>query len=492
MYTSMLVSKLENAFMRIKGGGLIMSTNDQSTNSIKPFGMRDKLGYMFGDFGNDFSFIFASSFLMIFYTKVLGVGPGIVALLFLTARIVDAFTDIGMGRIVDTMKPKKEGRFRFWIKTMAIPVNLASALMYLYFVKDMGETAKIIYMFVTYILWGSICYTAINIPYGSMASVMSENPKDRTELSTFRSLGASLANLTINMLVPLFIYTKDVSGAQIVIPERMTIIAIVFAILGFICHRICYSLTTERVTRPEKTEEELVSFEEMIRGIFTNRALAGLILAALFLLVAMLMNGAMSQYVFLDVFKDTKYLSVLAIINVLPTFLLAPLAPALTEKFGKKETAIVAMIIAAIAYIAAFIIRPSNPVVYLGITAVGIFGLGYFNLIVWAFITDVIDYAEVKNGRREDGTIYSIYSFARKLGQALAGGLSGFALQLIGYQSAAAAQSASVVEGVYNIATLVPAASFICVACALIFIYPLDKKTVEKNLEILAQKRNQA
>ena len=97
---------------------------------VRPFGWRDKIGYMFGDFGNDFTFIFASLFLMIFYTKVLGIKAELVGVLFVVARVIDAFTDVTMGRIVDKMKPGKSGRFKPWIRYASGPVALASFLMY--------------------------------------------------------------------------------------------------------------------------------------------------------------------------------------------------------------------------------------------------------------------------------------------------------------------------------------------------------------------------
>ena len=180
----------------------------------RPFGLRDKLGYLFGDFGNDFSFIFASSYLMVFYTKVLGLSGFAVGLLFLAARVVDAFTDVTMGRIVDTMEPAKDGRFRPWIRRMCVPVAVASTIMYVYVVRDWPYGAKMTYVVITYLLWSSFCYTAINIPYGSMASVISADAGERASLSTYRSLGASLASLVIGVLVPLFIYETDDAGNQ--------------------------------------------------------------------------------------------------------------------------------------------------------------------------------------------------------------------------------------------------------------------------------------
>ena len=144
----------------------------------RSFSFRDKIGYMFGDFGNDFTFIFASTYLMVFYTKVFGIDAAMVGVLFLVSRCVDAFTDIGMGRIADSAKENSKGRFRVWIIRMCIPVALSSFLMYQSAIADASMLVKVIYMFVTYLLWGSIFYTSINIPYGSMASVISEKSKE--------------------------------------------------------------------------------------------------------------------------------------------------------------------------------------------------------------------------------------------------------------------------------------------------------------------------
>ena len=190
------------------------SVKKDYSGQMRPFGLQDKIGYMFGDFGNDFSFIFASNYLMVFYTKVLGLSGFVVGLLFMGTRFADAFTDVTMGRIVDHMQPARDGRFRAWIRRMCVPVALSSTIMYLYFVRDWVYWAKLVYVIITYLLWSSFCYTAINIPYGSMASVISPDVKDRASLSTFRSIGASLAGLVIGVLVPLVVYETDLEGTR--------------------------------------------------------------------------------------------------------------------------------------------------------------------------------------------------------------------------------------------------------------------------------------
>ena len=177
----------------------------KTNNSTVPaFGMKDRLGYMFGDFGNDFTFILSSMFMMKFYTDVMGLSAGVVGMLMMAARFVDAFTDVTMGQIVDRSKPTKDGKFRPWIKRMCGPVAIASFLIYQSGLADMPYGVKVAYMVVTYLLWGSIFYTSINIPYGSMASAISPDPTDRASLSTWRSVGASLASLVIGTGTPLF------------------------------------------------------------------------------------------------------------------------------------------------------------------------------------------------------------------------------------------------------------------------------------------------
>lgn len=462
-----------------------------NNKNVRPFGIRDKIGYMFGDFGNDFTFIFASSFLMVFYTKVLGISAGMVGVLFLVARCVDAFTDVTMGRIVDSVKPAKDGRFRPWIRRMCGPVALASFLMYQSGLAGASMTVKIIYMFVTYILWGSIFYTSINIPYGSMASVISSVADDRASLSTFRSVGATLAGLIIGVGGPMLVYSTDAAGNQIVDGGRFTMIAGAFSVFAVICYLLCYFLTTERVQIKPDPNAPKVSFGQTVKALITNRALLGIIAAAILLLLASLMTQSVNQYLFVDYFKNSKALSIMSMCGIFPMLLLAPLAVPITRKFGKKEVGAVGCITGGLAALLLFFMHTGNPWVYIGVNVIGYFGFGIFNLIIWAFITDVIDDQEVKTGKREDGTIYAVYSFARKIGQALAGGLGGFALGMVGYDSSVQVQTQSVADGIYNIATVVPGVLYIGVGLCLIFLYPLSKKKVEANVAILKERHKE-
>ena len=454
---------------------------------VRPFGIRDKLGYLFGDFGNDFTFILSSSFLMKFYTDVMGVEGAVVGVIMMLARIVDAFTDVTMGRICDRSKMTPVGKFKPWIRRMCGPVAIASFLIYQSAFANMPMTFKIAWLFVTYILWGSIFYTSINIPYGSMASAISPEPGDRQSLSTFRTMGGTLAGLIVGAGVPMLAYDQ-VGGNSVLNGGRFTIIAGVFSVLAVVCYLLCYSLTTERV-RPEVAEETKTSVADMLKNAVKNRALISIIVASIVMLLAQLTMQSMSNYVYPNFYGNTAAQSASTLLMMGGMILAAVLAKPLANRFGKAEVSVVSNVAATVICIILFILRPDNVWVFVGMNMLCWLGLGIFSMVSWALITDVIDYSELKNGIREDGSVYALYSFARKLGQAASAGLSGFLLTLIGYSQATQFDE-GVVNGIFNISTLVPAIGFGLLAAVLWFWYPLHKKQVDANVEALKKKHD--
>ena len=456
-----------------------------SNSSVQPFGIKDKLGYMFGDFGNDFTFILSSSFMLKFYTDVMGISSGVVGTLMMAARFIDAFTDVTMGQIVDRSKPTKDGKFRPWIKRMCGPVAIASFLIYQSAFANMAYGFKVFWMVVTYILWGSIFYTSINIPYGSMASAISPDPKDRAQLSTWRSIGGTLAGLVIGVGTPLFAY-ETVNGNTVLSGPRMTVIAGIFGVLAIICYLFCFKLVRERVEVPANNQK--LDIARLFKSLVTNRSLLGIIAAAIALLLAMLTMQGMAGFVFPNFYGSAEAQSLSSLTGTIVMLAIcAPLAVKLSTKFGKKELSTVSCLSAAVVYLACLIIHPANPYVYVAFYTVAYIGLGFFNMIIWAMITDVIDDSEVKNGIREDGTIYAVYSFARKIGQALSSGLTGALLSMIGYTQATAFDP-DVTEGIFKLSCIAPLVGFVLVALCLWFIYPLNKKRVEENVAELARR----
>ena len=455
---------------------------DRFNAAAVPFGMKDKLGYMFGDFGNDFTFILSSSFMLKFYTDVMGIDAAVVGLLMMAARFVDAVTDVTMGQIVDRSKPTKDGKFRPWIKRMCGPVAIASFLIYQSGLAGLPYGIKVLWMVVTYILWGSIFYTSINIP-----SAVSPDPKDRADLSTWRTIGATLAGLAIGVGTPMFAY-ETVNGNIVLSGSRMTVIAGVFSILAIICYLLCFRLVRERVDVPANNEK--LKIGRLLKSLITNRSLLGIIGAAIALLLAMLTMGGMAGYVFPNCYGSPAAQSISSLTGSLAVLVIcAPFAAKLSAKMGKKELAFIGCLSSAAIFLVCLIVHPANPFVYVGFFTLAYIGLGFFNTIIWAMITDVIDDAEVKNGVREDGTIYSVYSFARKLGQALSSGLMGSLLTMIGYTQATAFDPA-ITERIFMLSCIAPIIGFTLVAIFLWFVYPLNKKRVEDNAAELARRRN--
>lgn len=212
---------------------------------LKPFGIKDKVGYLLGDFGNDFSFLLVNTFLMVFYTDVFGISAAAVGTLFLVARVWDAITDVLWGRFIDFRKSTPKGKFLPWIFRMSFPLVISSTLMFVH-IPGMAHGFYLAYAYVTYILWGML-YTTVNIPYGSMAAVVSDDPVHRTQLSGWRTMGAMSAGLIIGVIGPLVVFVDNHLSAN-----RLFIMALIFSILALACYIGCFTMTTERIQAPEK------------------------------------------------------------------------------------------------------------------------------------------------------------------------------------------------------------------------------------------------
>lgn len=454
----------------------------------REFGIRDKVGYLFGDFGNDFTFLLSSSFLMKFYTDVMGVSGGVVGLVMMLSRFVDAFTDVAMGRICDRSPVTAEGKFRPWILRMSVPVALSSFLIYQSGLAGRSMSFKIFWLLGTYVLWGSFFYTSINIPYGSMASAISHKPGDRQSLSTYRSLGGTFAGLVIGAVVPVLAY-EEVGDWAVMNGRRFTWIAGICSLLAVVCYVLCYRLTTERVHPKGESGHKPYGVGKMLQNAVKNRALISIIGISVVMLLAQITMQTMANYIYPNYYGNTLAQSMSTLAMVLGMVVAALAAKPLAARYGKAELSAVANGVAALACGVQYLARPGNVWVFVALSGVSWLGLGIFSMVSWALITDVIDDAELRNGVREDGSVYALYSFARKLGQAGAAGLTGGLLTAIGY-SPETAFSPRVVNGVYTIGTLIPGVGFGILGWMLWAWYPLNKKRVEENVAELEKRRN--
>lgn len=294
------------------------------------------------------------------------------------------------------------------------------------------------------------------------------------------------------MVAPLVIYYKDAAGNQVVNSTNFTILAGIFSLCAILCYLLCYWLCTERVVLPDKKQaaEKQMSVLASLKEVVGSRALLGVILSALLLLLASLMSQGLNNYLYADYFKNTQALSLSAMLQLPVMLILAAVSTKLAVKFGKRECGVAGMLLSGILYVVIGILHVTQVWVFIGLVFVAMIGMTFFTMQCFALVTDVIDDKEVITGKRDDGTIYGIYSFSRKIGQALAGGMGGWALALIGYEELAVAQTEQVARGIYNISTFFPGVVYLLGAAVLFFIYPLSKRRVESNAAELKRRHN--
>lgn len=470
--------------------------SDRIRSGVRPFGSKDKLGYMSGDVANNLTFMMASSFLMIFYTEVLYINPAAVGWLFAVSRVVDAFTDITMGKIVDNTPATEDGKFKPWLKRGAFFVAFAGFLMYQSYMVNFPMIVRLIYMYVTYLLWGSIAYTMINIPYGSMASAVSSNPDHRTDLSVYRGAGATLANSILGAVVPLVIFGSDAAGNEVVrggwvfpaMAAFLGVLAIVFYMINF------YWVEERVVVDAAQEEEKLTIWEEFLEmlKVLKSRSLVSIMVSSILLLMVMISMNQLIGYLFPNYYGSSRGVSLLMTLQPLLSLIIVfPLSNVIAKKFGKKEAGAVGMGFGGVIYWILYFLRPDNMYVYIAFAILAYMGMSVFNATVWASVTDVIDDHEVQTYNRADGTIYGVNSFSRKVGQALAGGIAGWSLSWVGYDQTLTTQTPQVLESMYNIAVLLPAIGLTLTALILTFWYPLSKKRTQENTRTLEERANQ-
>ncbi len=452
-------------------------------------GMKDGFGYAFGDAANLFVLTYVSSYLKVFYTDVLKVAESKITTLLLISRLWDAINDPMWGAIVAKKRPGKAGKFRPYLKWCAIPLGLSSILCFLNF-RDFtsSEATVIALMYVTYIGFGML-YTAMNIPYGSLASVITDDPDGRTLLSTFRSVGAGLGGAIPLLIGPMIIYTvtgvnSDGKAVKAADAGGMLNFGLIMGILSIIFYFLCYATTKERVASEEEPKVDVKNtYLGMLKSKpFVIAALSGILISG------QLQFGSLNQFLYKNYFENTDLSIIGTIANYLPMAVMILFMPKLVKKYGKQELCAVGTFFSALASILMFLIVPhcgrltSGPVVFMIFMFIIGFGYSFVSITNWAIITDVIDYQEYKTGIRSESAIYAVYTFCRKLGQTLAdvGGMK-LLSSVAGYDGAvhgSAGYVEGVGEGILFVCTVIPAIVYTLVFI-LFKLYPLKKAKLE-------------
>ncbi len=431
-------------------------------------------GYGAGDAANNVAFSLAGMFLLVYYTDVVGLSAAAVGTMFLLVRIWDAFTDIFAGRLVDRTQTRW-GKFRPFILFGSLPLLLLSAAVF--HVPSISEGGRLAYAYISYALLG-LAYSLVNIPYGSLATAMSQDPTDRARLGASRGVGTGIIILILVVVIsPALRDGGDLQGT-------LTAVTLSFVVVGMLLYAFTFFTARERVERSTTR----ISLRDSVTALKGNRPLLALCLSTIVFLTGMFSLQAIGVYYARDVLGDAGLFVVLMVITVLEMFAVAPLIPHLVRWIGKKQAYFAGCALCVVGGVGVFFL-PADPVA-LPLIAWGVAGLGIatLNALMWAMEADTVEYGEWRSGIRAEGATYAAFSFVRKVGQALGAAVSAYALGVGGYTAAAAQQSEGAQTAIRFAAGAAPALCAL-LALGIMWFYPLTERRFQEIVEEIAARK---
>ena len=449
--------------------------------------LKEKIGYGFGDMASSMFWKLFGSYLMIFYTDVFGLPAAVVGTLFLVTRVWDSAFDPIVGVVADRTH-SRWGKFRPYLLFLAIPFSVIGVLTFV--TPPFGDNGKLVYAYVTYSLMMMV-YSAINVPYASLLGVMSDNPKERNTLSTYRMafayIGSFIALLLFMPMVNFWSgHSKEIAAQQ----QGWTLAVAVIAVMCALLFIGCFALTRERV---KALHEKQAPLKEDLKDLWKNRPWWILLGAGVAALVFNSIRDGATVYYFkyFIVEEDFQtisffgvsfvlsglYLSVGQIANIAGVILAAPVS----NRIGKKQTYMGSMAIATVLSILFFWFDKDNLALIFTFQILISICAGSIFPLLWSMYADCTDYSELKTGNRATGLIFSSSSMSQKFGWAIGSALTGWLLSYFGFV-ANEVQQAEAIQGIKMFMSFLPAAGTL-LSIVFISMYPLSEK---KMLEISA------
>ncbi|MGN8158636.1 MFS transporter [Salinisphaera sp. SWV1] len=435
----------------------------------EPITRREKLGFGMGDAANNMSFAAVVMYLSYFYTNIYGISPAAVGTIFISMRAIDAITDPFMGMIADRTR-SRWGRFRPYLLWFPLPLTASCILMFT--TPDWGNTAKVIYAAGTYSVM-SLLYTAVNIPYCSLGSVITDDNQERVSCQSYRFVMVGLVYIFLTTCVlPLtqfFGGGNDATGFQI----TMTIISV--AALGMFM--FCFSNVRERIV---PTHEKRRSFRASLASVVRNRQWL-IILAITFFeaLQFFVRQGAAIYYAQYVMGFDTTLISVFMTGGVVASILGTATSGFYTRRLQKKWVFCFSSLLLAGFSVVLYLATGTSPVLMGGLFFIINYLHGIGAPISWAMMSDADDYGEWQSGEKNTGTTIAGNLFFLKLALAISGGITGYLLSLGGYHADAAQQGDSAIFAIVLLLTLIPAAVNVLLAAA-IWAFKVDDRLVAR------------
>ena len=462
-------------------------------NGKRLFGMRDKVSYAAGDLGCNMSFALKSTIMFVFWTQFMALGEELYATLLLVVQIWDAINDPLLGSLFDMDKRKyKHGKFKTYIFLGAAGLVL-SGLFFFLPLPGAPKVMRCIMFVLGYVLWDAF-YTLANVPYGSMMSVITTDGSERSQLSTWRSIGSMVGNILPMVLLPILCYdaSNDLKG------EVVFVAALIMGIIGFVCFMYMLKTTTIRVDETNVTiseNTEKFNVLKAMKNFMKNPPAVGATLAAMGMFIGMQGSSAATTVLFQSYFGNAQISGIVMLISYLPMFLFMPFIKGIVDKWGKKEACAAGTAVSVFGGLLLFLPLGNGLPGLAGYVIAQVFfglGLGFYTCVSWALMADAIDYNEWKNGVKEEGTVYSLHSFFRKLAQGLGPSLVVLIMGWLGYVGANGGnQLPEVAERMKWLVAALYTFSAIVMFISITFIYNLYKKKVAEMTDALAQRRGE-
>jgi glucuronide carrier protein len=447
--------------------------------ATKRLGLTQYLGYASGDAANNLAFSMSSLFLLLYYTDVAGISAAAVGTMFLVVRFWDAVADLFAGRLVDKTQTRW-GKFRPFILFGSVPLLLISVAVFSIPTGLHGTSAALVWAYITYAALG-LLYSLVNIPYGSLAAAMTQAPTERAKLATWRVYGS---NLTILMLA--FVVAPQIKGSGN-LQHSLTMTTLVFVVVGAALYLFTFLTAKEQVQR----DVPQVSLRQSFATLKTNRPLIMLCVSGLLFLTGMIAASTVGAFYARDVLGNANLFIYMTLVQTAGTFAIAAFIPRTVRTLGKKQGYLILGLVAVVAGAGITFAPAAVPAVALFFFFLLGIGVGGVNTLMWALEADTVEYGEWKTGVRTEGTTYALFSFTRKLGQALGGSAAAYTIGLGGYLAGkGVVQTDSAKTAIKVAAGLLPA-GFILLALVLMFFYPLTERVFRDVVADVAARRAQ-
>ena len=451
-----------------------------STNNSKPFGIKDKLGYMFGDFGGCMTFALMANIFTMYCTNALGIDPILLGTLVIIWTIWDAVNDPLMGALMDkafAKKKTKNGKFRPWLLRSA-PLICVSFIA-LWSVPSLFEGLSLICVLFGLKIIYEGAYTMFNIPMGSLLSAMADNDKDRATLSSARGFGSAVGNAIPVVLMPMLIDKFGQTNSM-----GYAVGAAICAAIGFAMCLGHYALTEERtVPVVENAEQQNIKFTDILNVFRVNRPFLALCIHGLCICTMQYVSNTITNYMFSAVYDDLKLVTYGSIVSA--PFMMVTLmgGPYFAKKFGLERFIRFGLLIGAVMYIGLFglhMVTDVNPYVHMILSncAMGLASVSIY--MQWGLVSEAIDYNEMITGKRTEGSIYGTFNLSRRVGQTIGNSSAVLMLGWVGYNAELTVQSATTVTGIKLIAVLLPGIFVLGSWAAFKFLWRMDAETRQK------------